>query len=145
MCFPPPQIVGVGWLILYGLANASSSSLASVQTDDSKLSSFDIEQADSNHTRVKKSEWDRMVKDAIKAKCPVMGMSKDEVTKALGAPASMTDVGWTYKGTVTHPCTRYAGETCADQNVEQVTDILRFTPNGYLAMPIDTKFITEGC
>ena len=83
-------IISGGYFLLESAGRTASESQSS-QAMDEALRDIDIERADANHTKVKKSDWDKMVKDAIAAKCPVLGMTKNEVAEVLGQPVSATN------------------------------------------------------
>jgi hypothetical protein len=87
-------------------------------------------EADEMSATMPKSRWNRRVATAIKRHCAVKGMSKEEVSEALGKATSVeafqgsTDFGevWTYQIVDKKHCVKYAGDTCSQfgENTERI-------------------------
>lgn len=78
-------------------------------------------EADEMSSTMPKSRWNRRVAKAIKLHCVIEGMSKEEVSEALGKPTSVdanegsTTFGevWNYSTVDKKDCLKYAGDTCS--------------------------------
>lgn len=134
-------LIGACGSVVYWIIGAASSGHGSGSIAGSHDSSTGTDamneydrRADDRHTKMPKSQWDKIVAQAIKQHCPFEGMTKDEVEKALGKPEN-TDVFstgdfWKYELADEKKCSRYDGDKCVEHPVE--TKTLMFTPNGHL-------------
>ena len=85
-----------------------------------------------------KSQWDRQIKQCIKERTVIEGMSKEEVKQTVGG-----DEPWTYSiitlKSTDQKCIRYSGEQCAEYPPDEVkTFNLHFSPNGHLIWDEDS-------
>lgn len=114
--------------------------------------------ADSTHYNVKadfkptvmpKSRWDKFMAAAIKQRCPVEGMTRDELEKALGKPNSSEDTpdGQTlkYEKAIDGECTRFNGDACVQRNTETKTSVFYISHNGHLTYPFRDDAFGANC
>jgi hypothetical protein len=107
------------------------------------------EKADETHTKMPQSEWNVLVVAAIKAQCPVEGMTKEEVDRAIGKPVASiptaaapscfgaaeqktnSSKGETWLYEPIRMCRKYEGENCVKYEAKE-TPTFYFSPNGHL-------------
>jgi hypothetical protein len=127
--------VGVIYLVLGAIGNSSSRS--GIGGDD-WTRQYHQKNADDASSKMPKSQWDRQIKQCIKERTVIEGMSKEEVKQTVGG-----DEPWTYSiitlKSTDQKCIRYSGEQCAEYPPDEVkTFNLHFSPNGHLIWDEDS-------
>jgi hypothetical protein len=115
-------------------ALASRSNTTSTQVEDE-----DGITADAASSKVAQSVWKREVARAIKSHCYIEGMTKEQVTGALGKPLrTKTEIHdyWTYWVTATGQCFKYEGEKCVEHPMHEAD--IRFSISGHAENPMDS-------
>ncbi len=122
---------GFIFLILGGIGKVttSSSSEADYKALEKKAT---YEQTDNEHTLLPASEWNKLVAAAAKVHCPVEGMTKEEVEQVAGKPAASEPGSFRYERKISQPCTKFAGDNCAEPTDQVESETLSFTPSGHL-------------
>lgn len=128
-------IVGVVFLVLGGIGkvaeNASDSS-ADWKTTEKKV---ETDRADGYRTLVPVGEWNKLIAAAVKVHCPLEGMTKEEMQRAIGKPIASDPTTWRYERTVEKECMKYNGDKCAEPTQQVETESFTFTPSGHLLYP----------
>lgn len=127
--------MGVFYLILGAVGNSNSRS--GIGGDD-WTRQYHEKNADDASSKMPKSQWDRQIKQCVKERTVIEGMSKEEVKQAVGG-----DEPWTYSiitlKSTDQKCIRYSGEQCVEYPPNQVeTFNLHFTPKGNLIWDEDS-------
>lgn len=126
--------LGLGFLFLGGVIGGLAPIAESHSATSTTESNDREDEADSIRTTMPKSLWDVGIARAVRKHCYTEGMSKEEVTQALGEPTKKTNytstsVGdnWTWQ-LPSGKCLRYDADQCAEQ--EKREKVIFFTPKG---------------
>ncbi len=96
-----------------------------------------FDEADAFRTTMPKSVWDKGMDRAVKKRCFIQGMNKEEVARALGEPTTKTSgalsSSWTYQ-LPPGKCLKYDGDTCIER--EKHEQVVFFTPKGNVWMGV---------
>src|ERR1700732_5253767 len=90
----------------FGTIGGIVSAIIGTKTEDhpaslAKTPQLQFDEADAFHTTMPKSVWDKGIERAVKKRCFIQGMNKEEVTRAVGEPTTKTSSpsgsSWTYQ------------------------------------------------
>ena len=137
------DVFSITWKVLLALGIVSAI-IGTKTTEDrpagiAKTPQLQFDEADAFRTTMPKSVWDKGIERAVKKRCFIQGMNKEEVTRAVGEPTTKTSSpsgnSWTYQ---LSPGKRlkYDGDTCIEKETHE--QIVFFTPKGNVWMG-------EGC
>jgi hypothetical protein len=129
-------VVWIGFAIFGAFASVGTAPLATNKPEPS----YQEAEADNKPSTMPASKWNASVAGAVKNHCVVVGMTKDEVERALGKPDRATHhtsaVGddWTYSKVNMKDCVKYSGETCSEHGVDQQQ--VFFSAAGHMWYPV---------
>ncbi len=117
----------IGLMMEYAAKNPAGSITASAPVSaPSTYDHFD-KAADEKHTSIPQSKWNKSTAAAINQHCALVGMTKEEVMKALGKPTRITTNNTTFSS---GDIWEYVTSSCP--KCGSVSTFLSFSPNGHL-------------
>jgi len=108
------------------------------------------ENADNAPAKMPPSDWNKLIASAMQQRCALEGMTKEQVEKAFGKPASSTiEAGksevWKYEQNIEGDCIRNEVAKCVEHLSVHQESIYRFSPNGHLIYPSQDDVFHFNC